>query len=67
MDIYDVANGFKDTNDALSNIKCPTMIMGSQTDILFPVSQQRELANSLKKSGNDCVTYFEMDSLYGKK
>ena len=66
MDLFDVAIGFKNTNDALSNIKCPVMIMGSQTDILFPVTQQREIATSLKDSGNDSVSYFEMDSLYGK-
>lgn len=65
MDLYDAADGFKDTTEALSNIKCPVMIMGSQTDILFPVTQQRELANALKESGNSSVTYFEMDSLYG--
>jgi homoserine acetyltransferase len=65
MDLYDVSNGFKNTNEALSNIKCPVMIMGSQTDILFPVTQQRQLANALKDSGNSSVTYFEMDSLYG--
>ena len=42
------------------------LIMGSQTDILFPVKQQRELAKCLKEAGNNSVTYFEMDSLFGK-
>ena len=65
MDLYDVASGFKSIEDALSNIKCPVMIMGAQTDILFPVAQQREIASMLKQSGNNSVTYFEMDSLYG--
>lgn len=39
--------------------------MGVQTDILFPVTKQRELAKGLKESGNNAVTYFELDSLYG--
>ena len=41
------------------------MIMGCQTDILFPVKQQRDLARWLKEAGNKSVTYFEMDSIYG--
>lgn len=65
MDLFDLSEGFADLKSALSNIKCPVMIMGAQTDILFPVKQQRDLANSLKESGNSSVTYFEMDSLYG--
>ena len=65
MDLFDISDGYLDLNEALSNIKCPVMIMGAQTDILFPVKQQRDLANWLKKSGNSAITYFEMDSLYG--
>jgi homoserine acetyltransferase len=65
MDLFDISEGYCSLNEAFSNIKCPIMIMGAQTDILFPVRQQRDLANWLKKSGNNSVTYFEMDSLYG--
>ena len=65
MDLFDISEGYSSLNDALSHIKCPIMIMGAQTDILFPVKQQRDLSNWLKKSGNEAVTYFEMDSLYG--
>ena len=65
MDLFDISDGYSSLNEAFSNIKCPIMIMGAQTDILFPVRQQRDLANWLKKSGNNAVTYFEMDSLYG--
>jgi len=67
MDLFDISDGYSNLNEAFSNIKCPIMIMGAQTDILFPVRQQRDLANWLKKSGNNSVTYFEMDSLYGIK
>lgn len=65
MDLYDIGEGYESKTAALSNIKCPVMVMGCQTDILFPVKQQRDLARWLKESGNSSVIYFEMDSLYG--
>ena len=66
MDLYDLSEGYKNAEEALSRIECPVMIMGAQTDILFPIQQQRDLADTLKRAGNQNVTYFEMDSLYGK-
>jgi homoserine O-acetyltransferase len=65
MDLFDAAEGFESTTDALANVKCPVMVIGVQTDALFPVTQQREIAEALKDSGNDAVTYFELDSIYG--
>lgn len=66
IDLFDVSEGYSSLNEALAKVKCPTLVMGAQTDILFPVTKQRELAKSLKSSGNNSVTYFEMDSIYGK-
>ncbi|KAJ8300199.1 hypothetical protein KUTeg_021718 [Tegillarca granosa] len=54
-----------DPNSILYISKCPTMVVGVQTDILFPIWQQRELAQALQDSGNDAVTYYELNSLYG--
>lgn len=65
LDLFDLSEGYADLQEALGNVKCPILVMGVQTDILFPVSKQRELARGLKESGNNAVTYFEMDSLYG--
>jgi homoserine acetyltransferase len=65
MDLFDISEGFETIDESLRNITCPVLIMGAQTDILFPVRQQRELAKWLKDSGNKSVSYFEMDSLYG--
>ncbi len=65
MDLFDLSEGHDTLVEAFSYIKCPVLIMGAQTDILFPVKQQRELSNILKESGNNSVSYFEMDSLYG--
>ncbi|CAF0962808.1 unnamed protein product [Brachionus calyciflorus] len=65
MDLFDLAEGCDSMVDALQHLKCPVLIMGSQTDILFPVKQQRDLSKWIKEAGNSQVSYFEMDSLYG--
>ncbi|OLY78079.1 putative serine-O-acetyltransferase cys2 [Smittium mucronatum] len=49
----------------VSNIRMPTLVLGVQTDILFPSTQQKEIASILRSSGNKQVTYYEIDSIYG--
>ncbi|KAI9228461.1 MAG: homoserine O-acetyltransferase [Piptocephalis tieghemiana] len=49
----------------MSNIKQPTLVLGVQSDILFPHWQQREIANSLRRAGNEHVTHYELDAEYG--
>ncbi len=66
LDLFDISEGYQDLNAALKNVTCPILVMGVKTDILFPVEKQRAIARVLKQSGNTAVTYFEMDSLYGK-
>lgn len=43
----------------------PTLVLGAQTDILFPVEQQRELAECLRMNGNERVRYYEIDAPHG--
>ena len=43
----------------------PTLVLGVQSDILFPVEQQRELSDALKLAGNDQVTYYELGGVWG--
>lgn len=43
----------------------PTLVIGVQSDTLFPVEQQRELAECLKSNGNSNVTYFELTTPWG--
>lgn len=43
----------------------PTLVLGVQSDILFPVWQQKEIADVIKASGNKRVTYFELDAYFG--
>lgn len=46
----------------------PTLVMGVASDILFPAWQQREIADTLKATGNTQVTHVELGedkSLFG--
>lgn len=46
----------------------PTLVMGVASDILFPAWQQREIADTLKATGNKNVTHVELGedvSLFG--
>ncbi|KAL4219551.1 hypothetical protein ACF0H5_022127 [Mactra antiquata] len=65
MDIFDMAEGYNSLQEGLSMVKCPVMVIGVTTDILFPIIQQRELASVLQESGNKTVTFYELNSLYG--
>ncbi|XP_060076850.1 uncharacterized protein LOC132556455 [Ylistrum balloti] len=65
MDLFDMSEGYPSLHAGLSTVKCPTMVLGVQTDILFPIWQQRQLARILKESGNQAVTFYELDSLFG--
>ncbi|KDQ64349.1 hypothetical protein JAAARDRAFT_27977 [Jaapia argillacea MUCL 33604] len=43
----------------------PTLILGVQSDILFPVEQQREVADALRMAGNERVSYYELGGVWG--
>lgn len=43
----------------------PVLVIGVQSDILFPVEQQRELAECLRMIGNPSVVYYEIDAPHG--
>ncbi|KAF8305632.1 homoserine acetyltransferase [Clavulina sp. PMI_390] len=43
----------------------PTLVLGVQSDILFPVDQQRELSAALKMAGNTNVSYYELGGVWG--
>lgn len=54
----------------LSRIKCPVLVLGVQSDILFPVAQQKEIAIALRQRKHpepeqNMVTYYELDSIFG--
>jgi homoserine O-acetyltransferase len=43
----------------------PALVLGVQSDVLFPVESQRELADALKMTGNQRVTYYELGGVWG--
>jgi len=43
----------------------PSLVIGVQTDVLFPIWQQKEIADTLKAIGNPHVSYYELDALFG--
>ena len=55
----DLAEGLKPV------ARTPALILGVQSDILFPVEQQRELADALRMAGNDRVSYYELGGVWG--
>ncbi len=65
MDLFDAADHGGTVNAGLSKILAlKTLVIGVPTDILFPVEQQRDIAEGLRKSGRH-VEYKELDSIYG--
>jgi len=63
MDLFDLN---EETGDGptLAEIRCPVLVIGVTSDILFPVWQQRELARLLEAQDTP-VRYVELDAPYG--
>ncbi|MCH2170212.1 homoserine O-acetyltransferase [Myxococcota bacterium] len=64
MDLFDLLAPRPDGVEEVDAITSPALVIGVSSDLLFPVWQQRELAEHLGKRGNE-VTYLEVDSPYG--
>ncbi len=65
MDWFDVADHGGSVNAGLAKIHTKNnLVIGVTTDILFPVVQQQEMAQGLKKAGRN-VEYVELDSISG--
>lgn len=61
MDSHNISKNRGDNVvNVLKAIKAKTLVIGLKTDILFPTSEQRFIANNIKDS-----VYSEIDSLYG--
>lgn len=78
MDLFDLGDGCPSYHEGVARVKCPTLIIGVQSDMLFPVWQQRELAKILEDglcfaSGSLLITcaagtpttYYELNAMYG--
>ncbi len=65
MDWFDVSEHGGSIDAGLSKIKVKqAQVIGVNTDILFPLWQQQEIAESLHRTGTD-VDYVEIDSVNG--
>lgn len=64
MDLFDLMRHDEAGRPGYGAVCAPALVIGVTSDILFPVWQQREIADCLKKNG--CETrYVELDSPYG--
>jgi len=60
MDLHDVGYGRGSVEDVLSSINVPALCVGIDSDILYPVSEQKRLASQLPRS-----RYREISSPFG--
>lgn len=60
MDTHDVARGRESYQDLLQNVDIPVLVIGIDTDVLYPVNEQKELARLLNNGH-----YKEIQSEYG--
>ncbi len=65
MDLFDVAEHGGTVNAGLALIQAKkTLVIGVTTDILFPLEQQVEIADGLRKAGRE-VEMVELESIQG--
>jgi homoserine O-acetyltransferase len=64
MDLFDLGEGQESLEAGVARIRCPTLVLGVRSDILFPAVQQRELADLVRLGGAE-VTHVELDAPYG--
>jgi homoserine O-acetyltransferase len=65
LDLFDVADHGGTVNAGLARIHARrTLIVGVESDILFPIDQQRQIAEGLRKAGRE-VAFVVLDSING--
>jgi homoserine O-acetyltransferase/O-succinyltransferase len=60
MDSHDVGRGRGEVKDVLKRIKSKTLVLGIESDVLFPINEQQFLAANIPNAKLET-----MDSLYG--
>ncbi|MCL5040585.1 MAG: homoserine O-acetyltransferase [Firmicutes bacterium] len=64
MDLFDLGRGYAGYREALAGIRARSLVIGIDTDILYPVREQRELVEAMQEAGVD-VSYQELVSPWG--
>jgi len=64
LDLYDVAWNYDGMDDALSNLRCPSLWFAFTSDWLYPPSQTEVVVAALRRLGKP-VGYHLIDSDYG--
>ncbi|MFT7600740.1 MAG: homoserine O-acetyltransferase [Acidimicrobiales bacterium] len=64
MDLHDLGRGRGGIDVALQRIKCPSLVVSIDSDILYTPRQQAELRDGLEAGGSD-VRYEELQSEHG--
>lgn len=64
IDLHDLSRGRGSMREALSLIRARTLMIGIQSDWLFPPEQVRRLTDEMRAAGVD-ATYWEMESASG--
>jgi homoserine O-acetyltransferase len=64
MDLFDLGRGAPSYPEGVARIRCPTLIVGFTSDLLFPVAQQREVAGLLRERQRP-VRYVEFETVHG--
>ncbi len=64
MDDFDVGEWRGGASEALKAFRGPALVLGIDSDVLYPPWQQHLVANALRENGNP-VTYGEIQSLHG--
>ena len=64
MDLHDIGRGRGGVRAALDRVQAHALVMGVNSDVLYPDYQQHELVDGLLASGVD-ATYQEIDSPHG--
>jgi len=64
MDLFDLTADAGDGRPWIERVRCPALVLGVTSDVLFPAWQQAELADRLEKAGAP-VTHVELEGPYG--
>lgn len=64
MDAFDVGQGRGGAAAALAGFNGPALVMGIDSDVLYPLADQQEIADALRANGNE-VMYREVTSPHG--